>query len=472
MWRFIVSICLYFSILSFLNAQSASGLYLGPYSGINGVLINPASSRSYPMKWDLNIASLNSFGYTDYILVKETNLFHLLRNLNNFQRLPLDPIADPADPNTLYYDFPLEAFNTTASFLLEVNGPGFLFNSEKFSVGIYSRIRANGGSHSIPSSLSYFGIQSSFTNTEIVSGKASASGLYWSEYGITLSSDQLLPLEGISIGINIKYNRAHQGVFAKSFDEFSYDRISNDSLILYQPQFEFGITSVSADDPSLNLSNNGSGFSTDFGISTSLPKGLLNFSILDIGVVSVKNGEVYTLQSSQDLLIDTDAITNATNLRDQINEIDEQVSNQLDRITTIQSGNQFNIGLPTRIHLDYTYDFRNDRSILVSVDQRIPLFSNSLEAENVITLAPRYENKWWMITTPISIYEYSKIRVGLAARMGFLTIGTDHIASLIGKSDFRGSSFYAGLKFFPFWNTYNKNSSKSNRGSNVICPLN
>ena len=120
---------------------------------------------------------------------------------------------------------------------MEVNGPGFLFNSEKFSVGIYSRIRASDGSHSIPSSLSYFGIQSSFTNTEIVSGKASSSALYGSEYGITLSSDQLLPLEGISIGINIKYNRAHQGVFAKSFDEFSYDRISNDSLILYQPQF-------------------------------------------------------------------------------------------------------------------------------------------------------------------------------------------------------------------------------------------
>ncbi|MDG2448646.1 MAG: DUF5723 family protein [Saprospiraceae bacterium] len=464
MWRFIFSILIVLFIGSQLKGQASTGLYHGPNAGINGVFVNPASARSYPMLWDVNIASFSIFGHTDYVFVKETNLFHFVNNVNNLSRLPLDPEVNPTAPDRLFYDFPLRAFTTKGSANLEINGPGVLYNLENLSVGLFSRLRAIGGSHSIPSSLSYFGVQSSFVNIETISGKASASGLYWSEYGISLSTDQLIPIEELSIGINIKYNRAHQGANLKSFDEFSYNRLSSDSLIVFQPQFEFGITSITADDPSPSLAANGSGIGVDIGVSKTLSLGTINFSILDIGSVKVKNAEVYTLQSSQDLSIDTDAIQNAGSIRNQIIEIDQQISSQLDRIQTIQSGSQFSIGLPTRIHLDFTYDFKKNRSVLLSIDQRVPIFSNSLEAENVVTIAPRYENKWWMLTTPISIYEYSKIRVGLAARIGLLTIGTDHLASLIGKSDFRGSSIYAGVRLFPFWKV-------NRRNNNVNCPL-
>ena len=92
-----------------------------------------------------------------------------------------------------------------------------------------------------------------------------------------------------------------------------------------------------------------------------------------------------------------------------------------------------------------------------------------VEAENVVSVFPRYESKWFMFSLPISIYEYESVRVGTAMRIGFLTVGSDHLLSLFGKSDFRGSSFYAALKIIPFGKRGQSKSSERNR--NIDCPV-
>ena len=268
--------------------------------------------------------------------------------------------------------------------------------------------------------------------------------------------------------MNLKYVRGHQGGYLKSTDSFTYNRNSEDSLQIQTPQLEYGVTSTLADDPSNLFQSNGNTISLDLGITLETSKGKLGFSILDIGTLTLSNAEVYTLQSTQSLSLNTATLIDNVDGREILNELDNQISDQLDRITTIRSGDAFSIGLPTRIHVDFTYPLKDKISIGGAIDHRLPIFSNSLEAENVMTIFPKYETKWFMITSPISFYEYEKLRIGLAARLGVLTIGTDHLPSLFVKSDFRGSSLYASLKIFPFGNG-TKSASRS-RGKNVDCP--
>jgi len=47
---------------------------------------------------------------------------------------------------------------------------------------------------------------------------------------------------------------------------------------------------------------------------------------------------------------------------------------------------------------------------------------------------------------PLSFYDYTKPRLGLSARIFFLTVGTDRLLSLNGVHDYYGYDFYASIR--------------------------
>ncbi len=63
---------------------------------------------------------------------------------------------------------------------------------------------------------------------------------------------------------------------------------------------------------------------------------------------------------------------------------------------------------------------------------------------------PRFESRWIDVSLPFSVYEWEEFRVGLAARLAFLTIGTDDLGSILQRSDFNGSDLYFAIKLHPF----------------------
>ena len=75
--------------------------------------------------------------------------------------------------------------------------------------------------------------------------------------------------------------------------------------------------------------------------------------------------------------------------------------------------------------------------------------------------APRFEHRWFGASLPVVIYNYEKFRLGVAVRLAYLTIGTDHLVSLFKSNEFTGTSFYVALKFNPF----NINWERSGGGS-------
>ena len=138
-----------------LSSQSASGMYQGYYKGIHGAIQNPSSAPNSYWKWDANLVGFNAFAATDYAFVMNTNLFHLLRNTGNLTEFPNDTDQTQLDPNLLYYDFKEAGSSAFASASIDVVGPSFLINFEKFSAGVFSRFRSQGGTHHIPAGLGY-----------------------------------------------------------------------------------------------------------------------------------------------------------------------------------------------------------------------------------------------------------------------------------------------------------------------------
>ena len=451
----------------FVYTQSATGLYVGDYSGIHGTILNPASSRFSKLPWDVNLAGFHGFGHTDYAFALQSNLFHYLQNFGQLQQVPANSDVVGLDPNNFYYDFNPDVTSTTASSLFDLTGPSALVNFENFSLGAFTRLRIQGGTHHISEGLSYTRVNRTPFGEEIALSNENIQGMAWTEIGLSFSSDRLLPFDGASIGVNAKFLNGHQGGFIQNLDNLTYTRLNRDSLRVSGPELEMGFTNSMIDDQSSPLQSNGKGIALDLGISYKLPKGVLNISILDIGIIRFKNAEVYRIESGEIMHFDLEPFRDATDLRTLINLIDSQASENLN-VPTILVDDQITIGMPTRLHADFNYTYRENIFLGVSIDQRIPLKRIAVEAENVLTLFPRYEKKWFMASLPISIYEYERIRVGAAFRFGFLTIGSDHLFSLLGKSNFRGSSLYGAIKLTPFWSKKSKTRGAGRNG--VECP--
>ena len=106
--------------------------------------------------------------------------------------------------------------------------------------------------------------------------------------------------------------------------------------------------------------------------------------------------------------------------------------------------------LPTALSLQVDYNINGDFYLGSALVQSIPLGNFKVGRANVFALSPRFERKWFGASLPISIYNWDQVRVGLSARLGFLTLGSDHIGSIFTNSDLSGTDFYMALKIFPF----------------------
>ena len=63
-----------------------------------------------------------------------------------------------------------------------------------------------------------------------------------------------------------------------------------------------------------------------------------------------------------------------------------------------------------------------------------------------VVLTGRYETTDLEITLPVSLYYFTRPRVGLSARFRSFTLGTDHIGGFFHFTDFTGINFYAVIK--------------------------
>jgi len=442
-----IVIILAFLILSNLciHAQEAIGLSFGSNNGLTSATINPSFISRYPYKWELQLGGAHLFAQTNYGFVNNSSLINVIRDRDNIQIAQSDiPFSEYQRPLVFRSDQAQFRFRGKA----EVYAPGFMINFGDQTIGASVKGRVYGSAQDIPGVFSYQNLADLPVDSNFVVNAFDVNAASWSEFALHYAVDAG---QGITYGVNLKYLKAYQAAALNSNPEFQFSQDVNQVISsLENGQINYAYTSGE----NLNQSN-GTGFGLDLGItsSTIFPfKSQVGLSILDLGWINY-SGNNYNLSFS-DSSID---FANYENI-----STDEALIAQLtDDFVNIDSSQSFRMYLPTALSLQILKPLNNHWHIEGSLTQAIKFNSRQITRANSVNASLIYNRKHFSAYMPLSIYNYESIRLGAAVRFYFLTIGSDHLSSVISNNqDFEGSDIYINIKIYPFSRARNADSKK------------
>ncbi len=436
----------------FVFAQHASGLFYDNYSGIYGVVKNPASGQHSRLGWDVNLVSGHLYGRTTYGNVINTNLFDLVSGVEALPVIGDDEVqADPQARGIVFNDRAASAYAH-----VDIMGPSFWIDLKPVGIGGFIRGRVDASAPNIPSELSYEQIQNlSIDDTQSIRNVQSA-GAAWTEYGVSLSSNSW-GFDDISVGINVKYIQGHEGYNLSSTDNFDFSRTSDNQLEINTLETIVAFTDGFGSGSDLSRSNRGRGWAIDLGYSQKFERSRVGVSILDIGGIRFNDsGSLHRLALADAIELNIDELSTLTSVDDLIGILDAATLNS----TLVD--NSFTVRTPARVLVNFDYQVDQFIFVNAAISHSLATSVQAIRTENNISFSPRYERRWFAVTAPITVNSYESVHFGLAARLGPVVIGTDNLTSLFGSREFNGSSVYAAVRVYPFKN------SKTSHG--VDCP--
>ena len=449
-----ITLLLLFVLATFtVKAQSYIGYLTDNYSGVHGVISNPANIVDSRFKTDINIIGASIFAGNDYYGV---NVMDAIKSDYDFD---LDANKSPSNDNNI-------------GIYSDVLGPSFMFNlNKKSSLAISTRVRSvvniseiNGNTVDV--------IDDDETDDFMVNeGDFGAFGQAWGELGVTYArvfknSEQhfikggvtLKYLQGLGSGYgygkNVTVNYDADGTDLGGGQ--TTGSVTSTGQLTYGRFEDFDNDEYEYDLPDAN------GFAIDLGVvyewrpnhadyKTTNADGeayshkhknkyklKLGLSITDIGSINYKDGIRETFDITNTGISEED-IDDAEDIDDILNTLYTQTGSEVGYKTT----------LPTALHLNADWSFT--KNLYVNLNTDLSLVSkgkeNASRISNIASLTPRYESKVFSFYLPISVVENSGFQAGAGLRLGPLYLGSGSILSAITGDDTKGADFYSGLKF-------------------------
>lgn len=456
----IAALCIAFLPFQHLFAQEFIGLRTDNFSGSNGMLLNPASPMSGSLPWDINIISGGFSAYNNYAYLPETNTLSIVGSDS----------------------FNLEYFNTTQLKATEnvlAQLPSAFIKVGDFAFGLFITGRSAAAiiSDIYPPGIN--SLQHIPMGVPTTLPKFDAVMLNWMEVGFNAEMlMQELPQGDLAVGANIKFLGGFGGIQFHNNEELTftkqevYTKVSN-----IDATYAFTENSGNGDFSSLHL--NGWGMGADVGVVYTINSGhrksyhadynwKLSGALIDLGFINFGNDAgTYALNSETNfdvLTADLDSISDLV-------EFNRTGSRALyDAAQASQTGTKFSNMLPAAINLQADYNIGKGFFVNAMITRRIHFINENMVARaNTIYVAPRFESRQFGFTAPVSLYEDKFLHVGAAARIFFLTLGSDDLLSWINKSEYNGTDFYAGIKINPYWLAENKKDKKYKASKQIQC---
>ena len=463
----ITSLCLFFSLATFLksNAQEQLGLRLDNYAGVNAITLNPAANATNPLKWDINLAGIGAWVNSNIGYIEKANVPKALNNSNSIAPNPALNILYKGSA-TLFYNIKDRG---TYGFSVggRIMGPSVSVNLKNgHSFGIFTGARTMVTSHNLPYLVNPVEFNKINYNVPFKIDPFKVAGLTWSEIGINYAYQFDTDTEGgLTLGANVKYMQGFQGFFLNNYKGTT--AVQNDKKTFRIDAIN-ATTGFTTDYDTQPLHQNGRGLGFDIGVVLKTDGGndkpytwRFGASLLDLGNMTITgSAEVHAFNTSEAFQLksmDFDSLNGAVNPRMAlIGKVDEKISTGNKNMDV---GNTFVMGLPSALQLQADYAFSNNLFVNALVIQRFHINEVALERENLLAVTPRYESRWLGASMPISVTNMQQMRVGLNARLAFLSFGTDHLFSWIGNGKLDGTDFYVALKVNPFnIDVFNKGS--------------
>ncbi|WP_269236370.1 DUF5723 family protein [Flavobacterium flavigenum] len=430
------------------TAQSYLGYFNDNYAGVQSVLFNPASIADSRFKTDVNLFSVSSAVSNDLYGVK---LFDVFKDGYDFDS---QSKMTPSNANSAIVN-------------LDIMGPSFMFNiAPNHTLALFTRARSITNLRDVNGSLVdevKDGLDHS-SNFNLNAGSPNGAAHAWGELGLSYAA--VLYQNGqhfLKGGITAKYlqgigNAYIQGKNATA--SLQEDINPENSKLITTGEMTIGGSQDWEANEDYEFDINSSGVGFDFGLvyewrpdydkydlSKAKPadnnfrdlnkyKVRFGLSVTDIGSINYKKSKLDTYdidgQVTQEMIDDTD------NLYDLLNA----------NYTKTSTSKGVKTNLPTALHADVDWNIHN--KFYLNLNGDISMVSNTkLNATNIanrVSLAPRYESRWFSFYVPVTWMEYSGTQVGTGLRVGTLFVGSGSIVSNLVSKESKAADFYVGIK--------------------------
>jgi len=451
-----------------LHSQEQLGLRLDRFSGVNGIVLNPAANLTSPFRFDINVASAGFFADNNYGHIRNTHLFHLIKNSQDPDNI-IDGVYAPNDIATedswLIFDYFDNDKLKYASASMHLMGPSFSIKlNNGYSLSFISALRAAGSTHRMPSNAAYYYIDRIPFEEAIDIAPINAAGMVWSEFGINFAPAFFTYNGKFSFGITAKYLSGYEGAFVETPSTLQITQFPGDSLLLENGLINFGFTDSNTNtdvDPAVR--KNGQGFGFDVGAVMTIEGDedgyiwRLGASILDIGKISFsENAQLHQINQPNNSLLGILPIDDYNGFAD-LSDYTRLLSSQtLGDSLASRTGDRFSIGLPTALSLQADYQFYPDFYVNATWVQRLKFSPQAIGRDNIFAITPRYNSRWISGSLSLILRNYEQLRTGFSVRLAWFVLGSDNLGSWIGKSTFTGTDIFFGIKINPFrtgpWN--------------------
>jgi hypothetical protein len=461
-----ITLALIFVVFGFkpLCAQEMLGIVNSSYAGITGSVINPAVSVTSPFYIDINIASGDLFF--------ENNFLYLSKEEYRFKRfLSKNPDFPTHGPdNLIAYDYNTRQ-DKKAYVNLRLLGPSLAITVGRHSFGFVTGARAVMSVKNVPYEMAKFAlykleVPSQYDINYIDNRNIYNAELGWMENGINYSYVfKQKNLDYWAAGITIKDLRGYGGgyMYTENADYIIMDR---DTLIVHNVNGQGGYSlpvDYQNNDYQQNPLFRGKGIGIDLGVIYQKKKSFVSdypsdklcdqnyvpykykicISLLDIGRIRfTQNAEKLVLNNASTYWPGI-TYTEFTTFRDLTNLISDQFYGDTSQL---YAGNEIKVALPTALSIQTDLNFYKNMYINGTIVYPVQFSKSGLIRPVLFAVTPRFQTAVFEASLPITLYDWTKPRIGLSARFMVFYIGTEKLSGYFHFTDFTGIDFYAGLK--------------------------
>ena len=465
-----------------LTAQTTPG-QLDNYSGSAATWLNPSNMRTTFVYMDLGIANVDMVMRNNFAYLPRFTFLPSLRNM----LMGGDWVTfEGKQPNKEYYfqyfdpDFE-KKHHVNIYEAVDLSLPTFMLTiAGRHAIGFSLRQRAYTSVVKSPWEIPVLATESlkwePMQHQRFASSGLRFANMEWSEadlsYAVSVFEDATFKFD---VGVTAKLMMGVAG-FTGSFNTLDYEVINKDSLYFYELDGNLKVAapvnySVNFRQDTRNLftiSNSlyrGLGLGGDIGFtltnkkSSMIPMRVhsscednpvnyywrLGVSLVDIGKINFNNNTLSNTLQGTEMLMNLKLVDTVQSVVGLMGMMDSVMGNQ---VTSCTYDSRLGIGLPTALSLQF--DVNVVDGIYVNTTWIHPvshlLYHDAVEREPLLSVTPRYENEFFGVAFPVSLYNYSYVTLGTFLRAGPVELGVNDILSLTGLSKMRGLDFYVAIR--------------------------